>query len=232
MGKKINPIIFRLSLTKNWKSKWFSNKTEYSDFLEEDLKISNMIFDKLSNAAIKDIIIERGEGLMKIKILAGRPGIIIGRGGSGIEELRKKIIAGLMSIRAVRNKTRKNSKVQKTVIEIDVEEVKNFEENAVLVAKNVAEQIEKRVSFRRALKSTLDSVMKQRTVKGAKIMIAGRLNGAEMSRKEWVIKGGIPLHTLRSNIDYGKSNARTTYGVIGVKVWIYKGEVFRKVKNS
>ncbi|MBD3300277.1 MAG: 30S ribosomal protein S3 [Candidatus Moranbacteria bacterium] len=229
MGKKINPISFRLNINKNWKSKWFNTKSDYVHFLEEDLKIRELIFEKLKGAAIKDVTIERGEGVMRVKIFTGRPGIIIGRGGSGIEDLRKTILKLLMSLRSKRIKNGvTNKKIAKTTVEIDVEDVKNFEENAVLVARSVADQIEKRVSFRRALKSTLDSVMKQKNVKGAKIMIAGRLNGAEMSRTEWVIKGGIPLHTLRSNIDYGKCEAYTTYGVIGVKVWIYKGEVFQK----
>ncbi|MBD3245325.1 MAG: 30S ribosomal protein S3 [Candidatus Moranbacteria bacterium] len=239
MGKKINPISFRIGINKGWKSKWFDVNKSYSDRLEEDIKVRNFIKKKWKNGAIKEVIIKRAEGIMNIKILAGRPGVIIGRGGSGIEEIKKGIISLLMSIRSKRLKTNKNltfdqkinnknNKIVKTGVEIDVQEVRDFEENAVLVAQNVAEQLEKRVSFRRVLKSTLDSVSKQRAVKGVKIMVSGRLNGADMSRKEWVIRGGIPLHTLRADIDFGKTCAYTTYGVIGVKVWIYKGEVFKK----
>jgi small subunit ribosomal protein S3 len=230
MGKKINPISFRLGFNKNWTSRWYSSFKNYSNFLEEDVKINNLIVKKWKQGAIKDIIIKRDEGVLKLKIQSGRPGVIIGRGGVGIEEMKKDLLSLLMSIKSKRKvkAKSKNNKMNKTVIDIAVEEVKNFEENAKLVAQSVAEQLEKRVPFRRALKSTLDAVSKQRYVKGVRIMVKGRLNGAEMSRKEWVIKGGIPLHTLRANIDYGKANAYTTYGVIGVKVWIYKGELFNK----
>ncbi|MBD3238143.1 MAG: 30S ribosomal protein S3 [Candidatus Moranbacteria bacterium] len=232
MGKKINPISFRLGVNKSWKSRWFATKQAYSRQLEEDVKIVDLIKKNWKSSAIKSVLIRRAEGQIKVKISAGRPGVIIGRGGAGIEDIKKKILALLMSIRGKRVKNiPKLKKYEKSGIEIDVAEVKNFEENASLVAQSVAEQLEKRVSFRRVLKSSLDNVSKQRQVKGVKIMIAGRLNGADMSRTEWVIKGGIPLHTLRANIDYGKALAYTTYGVIGVKVWIYKGEVFKNNKS-
>ena len=230
MGKKINPKSLRLGIGNDWSSKWFKTR-DFAEFLAEDLAIQDFVMDKLKNGAIKEVRIERSENALKIKILAGRPGVIIGRGGAGIEELKNGLKSLLMSVRSKANKLKKNnakgSKANKANLEIEVEEVKNFEENAALVAQSVAEQLEKRVSFRRVLKTTLDSVAKQKSVKGVKIMIAGRLNGADMSRREWVIRGGIPLHTLRANIDFAKYNAYTSYGVIGVKVWIYKGEIFR-----
>jgi|AntAceMinimDraft_16_1070373.scaffolds.fasta_scaffold143280_2 small subunit ribosomal protein S3 len=228
MGKKINPISFRLGIVTDWSSKWF-NEREYSHFLEMDLAIEKYIMENLKSSAVKDVNISRSENSLKIKILSGRPGMIIGRGGSGIEELKNKLSALLMSLRSKQKKGKKKSKLE---IEIEVEEVKNFEEHAALVAQSVAEQIEKRVAFRRVLKTTLDSVSRQSNVKGVKIMVAGRLNGAEMRSREWVIEGGIPLHTLRANVDFAKRSAHTNCGTVGVKVWIYKGEVFKKDKRS
>ncbi len=224
MGKKINPISFRLGIVTDWTSKWFT-KNEYSDFLEMDLAIEGYLKKKLKNSAIKDVKIERSENSLKIKILSGRPGVIIGRGGSGIEEIKNDISALSMSLNSKRKKGKKKSKLE---IDIEVEEVKNFEEHAVLVAQSVADQLEKRVSFRRVLKTTLDSISKQKNVKGAKIMVAGRLNGAEMKSREWVIWGGIPLHTIRADIDFARRPAYTSCGIVGVKVWIYKGEIFKK----
>ncbi|MBU2025665.1 MAG: 30S ribosomal protein S3 [Patescibacteria group bacterium] len=233
MGKKINPISFRLGIGTNWSSRWFK-AGNYADFLKEDLAIRDLILKKLKAGAIKDVKIERFENSLKVRILAGRPGVIIGRGGSGIEEIKNDLKGLLMSIQSVKRKEtdREKEKTNKPSLEIEVEEVKNFEENAALVAQSIAEQLEKRVPFRRVLKTAIDSVSKQRGVKGVKIMVKGRLNGTEMSRREWSIKGGIPLHTLRANIDYAKANAYTTYGVIGVKVWIYKGEMFRKNREE
>ena len=228
MGKKINPISYRLGLSKDWSSKWFAGK-KYSEFLEEDLAIREYVSKKLKQGAIKEVNVERSENSLKIKILSGRPGVIIGRGGSGIEVIKNGILALLMSLASKRKKTGKSNR---TEISIEVEEVRNFEENAALVAQSIAEQLEKRVSFRRVLKTTLDSVSKQRDVKGVKLMVSGRLNGGDMSRREWVIKGGIPLHTLRADVDFSKCSALTTYGLLGVKVWIYKGEVFKKKKSK
>ena len=222
MGQKANPISMRLGITNEWSSRWFKAKN-FSEALREDLMIRDFVFKKLKQGAIKDVIIERAENSVKVRILAGRPGVVIGRGGTGIGEIKQGLVSLIMSAQSKRR-----SKKGKTEISIEVEEVKNFEENAALVAQNVAEQLEKRVPFRRVLKGTLDSVSKQRSVKGVKIMIAGRLNGAEMSRTEWVIRGGIPLHTLRADIDFAKYNAYTTYGVIGIKVWVYRGEVFKQ----
>lgn len=226
MGQKVNPINARLGITTDWSSKWFTNKS-FESPLREDLAVRKFVLKKLKQGAIKDVIIERSENSVKIKIQAGRPGVVIGRGGTGIEEVKKGLLAIIMSERSKSNKNIKGKK-GRVQISIEVEEVKNFEENASLVAQSVAEQLEKRIPFRRVLKGTLDAVSKQRGVKGVKIMISGRLNGAEMSRREWVIRGGIPLHTLRADVDFSKQNAYTTYGVIGVKVWVYKGEVFKK----
>ena len=168
---------------------------------------------KWKNAAIADVEIERSAGMIKIMIKTSRPGVLIGRGGTGIEDL-KKIILGEFY------------RGKKIDLKIEAIEIKKFEENASLVAQNIAEQLEKRISFRRTMKVMLDQIMKNKIVKGVKIEISGRLDGAEMSRREWAAKGTIPLHTLRADIDFARATARTTYGSIGVKVWINKGEVF------
>lgn len=216
MGHKVNPISFRINVNKPWKSRWFSDK-DYSKKLREDIEIREGIKKQLKSAGIKEVEIERAPNAVRIIIYTSKPGVIIGRGGAGINLVREKI----------QQKLQKNEK-NKIQVDLDVKEVRFFEESAVLVAQNVAEQLEKRTSFRRALKSTMDQIMKRPEIKGAKIMVGGRLNGAEMSRQEWLAKGGIPLHTLRADIDFGKAIAYTTYGTIGVKVWIYKGEISEK----
>lgn len=216
MGHKVNPISFRINVNKPWKSRWFSSK-DYDKKLREDIEIREGIKKQLKSAGIKEVEIERAPNAVRIIIYTSKPGVIIGRGGAGINLVRDKI----------QQKLQKNEK-NKIQVDLDVKEVRFFEESAVLVAQNVAEQLEKRTSFRRALKSTMDQVMKRPEIKGAKIMVGGRLNGAEMSRQEWLAKGGIPLHTLRADIDFGKAIAYTTYGTIGVKVWIYKGEISEK----
>ena len=212
MGHKVNPISFRLDVNKPWKSRWFSEK-DYAKKLREDIEIREGIKKQLKSAGIKEVEIERAPNAVRIIIYTSKPGVIIGRGGAGINLVRDKI----------QQKLQKGEK-NKIQVDLDVKEVRFFEESAILVAQNVAEQLEKRTSFRRALKSTIDQVMKRPEIKGAKIMVGGRLNGAEMSRQEWLAKGGIPLHTIRADIDFGKAIAYTTYGTIGVKVWIYKGE--------
>ncbi len=216
MGHKVNPISFRINVNKPWKSRWFSEK-DYGKKLREDIEIREGIKKQLKSAGIKEVEIERAPNAVRIIIYTSKPGVIIGRGGAGINLVRDKI----------QQKLQKGEK-SKIQVDLDVKEVRFFEESAVLVAQNVAEQLEKRTSFRRALKSTMDQVMKRPEIKGAKIMVGGRLNGAEMSRQEWLAKGGIPLHTLRADIDFGKAIAYTTYGTIGVKVWIYKGEISEK----
>jgi len=213
VGQKTNPIGFRTGINKPWKSRWFSEKS-YKKRLKEDLEIREGIKKQLKGTGIKEVEIERAPNAVRIIIYTSRPGVIIGRSGAGVNMIREKI----------QEKLRKGEKAEVNV-DLDVKEVRYFEESAVLVAQNVADQLEKRTSFRRALKATMDQVMKKQEIKGAKIMVSGRLNGAEMSRREWIARGGIPLHTIRADIDFGKAVAYTTYGTIGVKVWIYKGEV-------
>ena len=212
MGQKVNPNGFRLGISKNWKSRWFTEKN-YQERLREDIEIREGIKKQLKNAGIKEVEIERSPNSVRIIIYTSKPGIIIGRSGAGANLIREKI----------QQKLQREQKSKMTV-DLDIKEVRHFEESASLVAQNVAEQLEKRVSFRRTLKATIDQVMKRPEILGAKIMVSGRLNGAEMSRTEWIAKAGIPLHTLRANIDFARAIAYTTYGTIGVKVWLYKGE--------
>lgn len=212
MGQKVNPKGFRIGITTTWRSRWFGGK-DYRNNLREDVGIRKEIMEKWKQASIADVEIERFDNDIKIIILTSRPGILIGRGGSGIEDIQKFVKDTFFS-------------GQRLDIKIDIKEVRNFETNASIVAQQVAEQLEKRMPFRRVLKSTLDQVGKNRSIKGSRIEVAGRLGGAEMSRKEWLSQGTIPLQTMRADIDFATATARTTYGAIGVKVWIYKGEVF------
>lgn len=220
MGHKVNPVGLRIGITNTWKSRWLDKKV-YKQSLEQDIKIRGAIMQRWKNAAIAEVEVERSAAMIKVIVKTARPGVLIGRGGSGVEDLQKYVKSHFF--RAV-----------KTGLKVEVQEVKNFEESAALVAQNIAEQLEKRLPFRRALKSMLDQVSKNNTIKGVKIEVSGRLNGAEMSRREWAAKGTLPLHTLRANIDFARATAYTTYGTIGVKVWLYKGEVFNeksKVRN-
>ncbi len=210
MGQKVNPIAFRLGINKEWSSKWFSGK-DYAKFLEEDAKIRKFIMKEFAKMAIEKVIIERFANKIVISIFSGRPGMIIGRGGAGAEELKDRV---------------KKLINRKVVVEINIMEVKEPQISAPLVADNIVSQLEKRVAFRRVMKQAIESVMQSNKVKGIKVMISGRLNGAEMSRTETQLQGKIPLHTLRADIDYTLKEAHTTYGIIGVKVWIYKGEIF------
>ncbi len=212
MGQKVNPKGLRIGITNTWKSRWFSKK-EYAKQLREDVGIRRMVEEKLRNAAVGSVEIERSAGVVRVVVKTARPGVIIGRGGSGIEDLRKTI-------------KDKFFKTQKIELKVEAEEIKHSEENALVLAQSVAEQLEKRLPFRRVLKGTLDQAMEGRRIKGIKIEVAGRLGGSEIARREWLSKGTLPLHTLRADIDYAKAIARTTYGVIGVKVWVYRGEKF------
>ena len=217
MGHKVNPKGLRLGITTNWRSRWFGGNN-YASLLEQDVMLRRAVMKKWRHAAIADVEVERSANNVKVIVKTSRPGMIIGRGGSGIEELvsfiKKTIFPG-----------------KKIDVKVDIKEIKQFEESAALVAQNVAEQLEKRMPFRRVLKTTLELSTKNRNIKGMKIQISGRLNGAEMSRVEWLSEGTIPLHTLRADIDFARDVARTTYGAIGIKVWVYKGEVF-KVQQS
>lgn len=210
MGQKVHPFLLRVGFIRDWESKWFAPKKDYTQFIEEDYKIRKLIKDRYKQAGISKIIIERLAQKVIIRILTARPGIIIGRHGADIERLREDI----------------NNMVKKEV-SIDIEEIKNPALDAQLVAENIALQLEKRVAFRRAVKRAIEQSMSA-GAKGIKISCAGRLGGAEMSRTETYKEGKIPLATLRADIDYGFAEALTTYGLIGVKVWIYKGDVLTK----
>lgn len=212
MGHKINPFSFRLGGLRDWKSMWFNAK-KYRQYLRNDIELRTFLDKKLQNAAVEDIIIDRSANSVTISILSARPGVIIGRGGTGVEELRGEILKRI------------NEKVD---VKVNIIEIRNAEMSAKLVAQTVAEQIEKRSPFRRTIKQAIEKTMQNKLAQGIKVGLSGRLDGAEMARTEWLSEGRIPLHTLRADIDFAKHNAYTTFGVIGVKVWIYKGEVFNE----
>lgn len=212
MGQKVNPIGFRLGINKTWSSKWFAERN-YSELLHEDIRIRKHIKDKFFHAGISSIEIERASDKAKINIYTARPGIIIGRKGSEIEKVKTDI-----------------QQIMTGDVIINILEVRKPETDAQLVAENIALQLVRRVSFRRAMKRSVTTAMKF-GVKGVRVACAGRLGGAEMARKEWYREGRVPLHTLRADIDYGFAEARTTYGIIGVKVLIFNGEVLPDKKN-
>jgi len=212
MGHKVNPQGIRMGITSDWKSRWFSKK-DFSGQLKEDIKIRELVFKRLKNAAVGSVEIERSVGSVKVIIKTARPGIIIGRGGTGIEDIKKTIKDSFF-------------KQKKLNLKVEVEEIKNMEENAMVIAQSVAEQLEKRIPFRRVLKTTIERMTENKKIDGIKIEISGRLGGADMSRREWSAKGNLPLHTLRADIDFAKAVASTTFGVIGVKVWVNRGEKF------
>jgi small subunit ribosomal protein S3 len=208
MGQKINPRSMRLQIDKDWQSKWFAGK-DYGDQLVQDIKLRRTAEGKLSRrAGVSRIDIERSPNLITVTVYTAKPGVVIGRGGSSAEELKNALV-----------------KVAGMPVKVSIEEIKRPETNAKLVAENIAGQLERRISFRRAMKMAAENALKS-GAKGAKITVAGRLNGAEMGRRETVANGSIPLHTLRADIDYAHAEARTTYGIIGVKVWVYKGNKF------
>ena len=212
MGRKVQPNSYRLGVIKGWESKWFSPK-DASRWLEEDEKIREMIMKKIGQAGIARIEIERLSDHYRILIKASRPGFIIGRGGKGIEELTKAIEKIMRS---------------KVGLSLNVEELKRTELSAQVAAQNIAWDLERRMLFRRTAKKHLDSYFQHREIQGARIQLAGRLNGAEIARREVFSRGKLPLSTLRANIDYGEATAFGSYGTVGVKVWIYTGEVFNK----
>ncbi len=206
MGHKVSPISFRLQVEKNWSSRWFA-KRGYASMLHEDIKIREYILNNLGyKAGVSKVELERNANQTNITIHTSKPGVIIGRGGVGINELKTKV-----------------SKMTKGQIkEINVQEVKNPEADAQLIADNVAQQLEKRIAFKRAMKQAVEKALRS-GAKGVKIMVGGRLNGAEIARSEHTIKGKIPLATINADIQYGTARAKTTYGIIGVKVWVYNG---------
>ncbi len=211
MGQKVNPIGFRLGVIKTWGSKWFAEK-DYATFIYDDYMIRQFLKKKLYHAGISRIEIERWAKRIRLRVYAARPGIVIGKKGAEIEQVKKEL-----------------EKMVPQEVVIDIQEVRKPEVDAQLVAENVALQIVRRVAFRRAMKRSVASAMRF-GAKGFKVCCSGRLGGAEMSRSEWYKEGRIPLHTLRADIDYGFTEAKTTYGVIGVKVWIFNGEIIEKQK--
>lgn len=209
MGQKVNPISMRLQVNKDWRSKWFASKKDYATYLSQDLEVRRMIQKDLgSRAAINKIDIERSPNLVTVTIATAKAGVVIGRGGSGAQDLKAKI-----------------EKIYGVQVRVNIEEVKKSEMYAKLVAENIAHQLERRISFRRAIKQSAAATMRA-GAQGIRIEVAGRLNGAEMSRREKEVQGSVPLHTIRADIDYAHAGAQTPAGVIGVKVWIYKGEAF------
>jgi small subunit ribosomal protein S3 len=213
LGQKVHPVGLRLGIIKKWNSQWYSEKG-YSNLLLEDARIRNFLKKRLSHAAVSKVEIKRAANKAEIIIHTARPGIVIGRKGAEIDNLKREL-----------------QQVAKREIIIDIQEVRKSEIDAQLVAQNVAQQLEKRVAFRRAMKKAVNTAMKF-VAKGIKIFTAGRLGGAEMARREWYREGRVPLHTLRADIDYGFAESSTTYGVIGVKVWIFKGEVLSASEST
>src|SRR3990167_835777 len=206
MGQKVNPTGIRLGITETWTSNWYASGRNFANHLNDDLKVRQLLRERLKGAAVSRIQIDRPARNAKIAIYSARPGIIIGKKGNEIETLKNEI-----------------SRMMKVPVHISIEEIRKPELDAYLVAESVAQQLERRVMFRRAMKRAMQTTMRQGAL-GIKIMIAGRLGGAEIARTEWSREGRVPLHTFRADIDYGTAEAHTTYGVIGVKVWIFKGE--------
>lgn len=212
MGQKISPTSFRIGIQKDWCSTWFGGR-KYIPYLKDDLAVREFLEKKLKGMGVADIRLERGSDVLNVIITTSRPGLLIGRGGTGIEELKKATSKCLK---------------KKVAIRLEVLEFRNPEESARVMAESIVEQIEKRIPFRRLMKQTLIKIMSSRQVKGAKIYMGGRLDGAEIARAEHLEEGSLPLQTLRADIDYAKATAHTTFGTIGVKVWIYKGEKFEE----
>jgi small subunit ribosomal protein S3 len=208
MGQKIHPIGFRLSVNKNWSSRWYANSKNFPEMLQSDIKVREFLNKKLAAAAVSKIIIERPAKNAKITIHSARPGVVIGKKGEDIESLRSAL-QGMMGV----------------PVHLNIEEVRKPEIDATLIAQSIAQQLEKRVMFRRAMKRAMQNAMRL-GAQGIKIMSSGRLNGIEIARTEWYREGRVPLHTLRADIDYGVAEALTTYGIIGIKVWVFKGEIF------
>ena len=210
MGQKINPIGFRMGITRDWTAKWYAGTKNYTQNLLSDIALRDYLKVRLKNAALSTIVIERPAQSINITVHTARPGIVIGKKGEDIEKLRQEM-----------------TKIAGRPVQLAVEEVRQPELDAQLVSENIAQQLEKRIMFRRAMKRAVTNAMRLRAL-GIKVMVAGRLNGAEIARTEWYREGRVPLHTLRADIDYGFSEAHTTYGKIGVKIWIFKGEIFDK----
>jgi len=213
MGQKINPIGFRLAVNRNWSSRWYANSRQFPAMLAEDLKVRAFLKRKLAHASVGRVLIERPAKDARITIFSARPGVVIGKKGEEIEALKAEL-RRLMGVQQVH---------------VNIEEIRKPEIDAQLIADSIAQQLEKRIMFRRAMKRAMQNAMRL-GAQGIKIMSAGRLNGIEIARTEWYREGRVPLHTLRADIDYGMGEAKTTYGVIGIKVWVYKGEVVPKAE--
>lgn len=226
MAHKVNPYSYRLGVITDWKSRWFSDK-QYKTFLKEDFEIRKFLEKKLAKSNVENIDIERSADSVNLFIRTAKPGMIIGRGGQGLEELKKALEKIVLDVRKIKPQSK-----PKLNLSLHVEEVTKPESSARVVGQNIADQLERRTPFRMTIKQALAKVMQNKDVLGAKIMVSGRLDGSEIARTEWLAKGRLPLTTLRANIDYAKETAHCTYGAIGIKVWIYKGEVFAKDKGN
>lgn len=213
MGQKVSPVGLRVGIIRDWESRWYAGK-DYADLLHEDIKIREYIFKRLKDAAVSRVEIERAANRVNVSIFTAKPGMVIGKGGAEVEALRQQL-----------------SKMTGKKVHININEIKNPELEATLVAQNIAQQLERRVSFRRALKQAIHRTLRF-GAKGIRAQVSGRLGGADIARTEGYNEGTVPLHTLRADIDYGTAEAHTTYGRIGVKVWIYRGEVLPSKKGS
>tara|TARA_X000000950_G_scaffold184970_1_gene224062 strand:- start:81 stop:761 length:681 start_codon:yes stop_codon:yes gene_type:complete len=207
MGQKVNPIGLRLGINRTWDSRWYANDENYSGLLHEDIKLRNYLLDKLSQAGISRVVIERPAKKARVTIHSARPGVVIGKKGADIERLRQEVAA-----------------MTDSEVHLNIVEIRKPEMDAKLVAENIAQQLERRVAFRRTMKRAVQSAMRL-GAEGIRINCAGRLGGAEIARTEWYREGRVPLHTLRADVDYGTATGRTTYGACGVKVWVFKGEI-------
>jgi len=214
MGQKVNPIGLRLGINKTWDSIWFAKKNNFGNLLIEDFKIRNYIKKNIINSGVSQVVIERKAKKCIISIYTSRPGFVIGKKGSDIDKIKKNL-----------------SKISSSEVSLNIKEVKKPELNAYLVAENIAQQLVKRIAYRRAMKRAMQSTLRL-GAKGIRVCLSGRLAGNEIARSEWLREGSVPLHTFRANVDYAEAEALTTYGIIGVKVWIYKGEVFLKDSNE
>ena len=214
MGQKVNPISLRLGINRGWDSVWFAKKNEYGKFLIEDYKIREYIKKNVVNSGVSQVIIERTTKKCIISIYTSRPGFVIGKKGSDVEKIKKNL-----------------SKISSTEVSLNIKEVKRPELNSYLVAENIAQQLVKRIAFRKTMKRAMQSALRL-GAKGIRVCLAGRLGGNEIARTEWLREGSVPLHTFRADVDYAEAEALTTYGIIGIKVWIYKGEILSKNSNK
>jgi len=214
MGQKVNPVGLRLGINRGWDSVWFAKKREYGKLLIEDYKIREYIKKNIVNSGVSQVVIERTAKKCIVSIYTSRPGFVIGKKGSDVDKIKQNL-----------------SKISRSEISLNIKEVKKPELNAYLVAENIAQQLVKRIAFRRAMKRAMQSALRL-GAKGIRVCLAGRLAGNEIARTEWLREGSVPLHTFRADVDYAEAEALTTYGIIGVKVWIYKGEVFSKDNNN